>query len=133
MIPAENESLRVERAHSVTLFIAGQTGFRGFDQPPDKPAADIARDVKTQLSKRQTIRSFSAESVNLGGTLSQLPTDEWLKQSPDDPALHALYFLYGRYLRIPNSRPGTQAANSARYLERSIRPPWSFKLHRLAD
>jgi alpha-L-fucosidase 2 len=135
----EGDSLRVKGADSVTIFIAGQTGFRGFDRLPDKSAADIGRNTEKQIvvagakSYMQLRDSHVAEhqkyfrrvSLHLGGATSGLPTDEWLKQSPADPALHALYFQYGRYLLIASSRPGTQAANLQGIWNESIRPPWS--------
>jgi alpha-L-fucosidase 2 len=138
-VSAENESLRVEHADSVTLLIAAQTGFRGFDRLPDKPAAEIGNTAKKQIdaaaarTHKQLLNDHLAEhrklfrrvSLNLGGTPADLPTDQWLKQSPDDAALHELYFQYGRYLLIASSRPGTQAANLQGIWNESIRPPWS--------
>ena len=138
-ISAEGSLLRVEGADSVTMYIAGQTGFRGVDRMPDKPAEEISRDGEQQITAamarayKQLLNRhvvdyqefFRRVSIQLGGTPSDLPTDEWLKRSPEDPALHALYFQYGRYLLIASSRPGTQAANLQGIWNESIRPPWS--------
>ena len=52
-----------------------------------------------------------------------------MKRSPEDPALHALYFQYGRYLLIASSRPGTQAANLQGYLERIDSSAVEFELY----
>ncbi len=138
-VSADRDALRVEHANLVTLFIGGQTGFRDFDRMPDKSEAEIARDCERQVSAamarsyKQLLERHLADhqklfrrvSIYLGGIPSDLPTDEWLKRSPEHAALHALYFQYGRYLLIASSRPGTQAANLQGIWNESIRPPWS--------
>src|SRR5205085_2259430 len=72
---------------------------------------------------------FRRVSLDLGQTnAATLPTDERLKNfrsQPDDQALLALYFQYGRYLLIASSRPGTQPANLQGIWNDQIRPPWS--------
>ncbi len=126
-----------ENPNVATLFVAAATGYRGFDQMPDgpvdcrpvlkavadKPYAQIRAD---HIADHQKL--FRRVSIDLGKGRSNLPTDERLKayqSSPDDPALLALYFQYGRYLLISSSRPGSQPANLQGIWNDQVRPPWS--------
>ena len=45
--------MRAEGARAVTLWIAGITGYRGFDQAPDGSAADIAAVCRSRLEDAQ--------------------------------------------------------------------------------
>jgi alpha-L-fucosidase 2 len=127
----------VEGADAVTLFIAAATGYRGFDQMPDgpvdcrpvldavanKPYAQVRAD---HVADHQKL--FRRVTIDLGRGRPELPTDERLKAfqaNPDDPALLALYFQYGRYLLIASSRPGSQPANLQGIWNDQVRPPWS--------
>jgi alpha-L-fucosidase 2 len=137
---ADGERLHVSGANAVTLLIASATGFRGYDQTPDKPAAALSDECRkrvdaasalpyAQLKKRHVAdhqRLFRRVSLDLGRG-SALPTDERLKNLKDnpDPQLLALYFQYGRYLLIASSRPGTQPANLQGIWNEQVRPPWS--------
>ena len=51
------------------------------------------------------------------------------KDHPEDIALSALLFQYGRYLLISSSRPGTQPANLQGIWNAELVPPWvAFKI-----
>jgi alpha-L-fucosidase 2 len=141
-VSIDNGVLQVTGASSATLLIAAATGFRGFDQQPDLPAAAISDkcakvlDVAAKrpfaklradhIADHQTL--FRRVALDLGGqSSSALPTDERLArlETNPDPHLAALYFQYGRYLLIASSRPGTQPANLQGIWSYEVRPPWS--------
>ncbi|MGA3190524.1 MAG: glycoside hydrolase family 95 protein, partial [Bryobacteraceae bacterium] len=134
---ADGASLRVEGADCVTLFIAAGTGYRGFDQMPDgpvdcRPALDAAVKKPYAQIRGEHIaehqKLFQRVTIDLGRGRADLPTEERLKAfqaGPDDPALLALYFQYGRYLLIASSRPGSQPANLQGIWNDQVRPPWS--------
>jgi alpha-L-fucosidase 2 len=135
-------SLKIENATEVFLFIGVATGFRGFDQLPDTPLAqviasaakpaDAAKNVPYLSLKRRHIEDhrklFRRVSLELGGDeAAAQPTDERVDgfDTKPDNALLALYFHYGRYLLIASSRPGTQPANLQGIWNAELRPPWS--------
>lgn len=134
--------IRVIGAGSVTLLLAAETGFLGFDQDParsgNKPAelseariTEAARLGYDRLKERHLddyAARFSKVTLELGGPdRSDIPTDvriQAVKTGMDDPGLAALFFQYGRYLLLASSRPGTQPANLQGIWNESIRPPW---------
>ncbi len=134
---ADGSSLAIEGADAVTLYIAAATGYRGYDQMPDGPVdcrpvlERVATKSYAQIRAEHIAdhqRLFRRVSIDLGKGRTNLPTDERLKayqSSPDDPALLALYFQYGRYLLISSSRPGSQPANLQGIWNDQVRPPWS--------
>jgi alpha-L-fucosidase 2 len=61
-----------------------------------------------------------------------VPTDRHLadlKAGKPDPALEALYFLYGRYLLMSCSVPGGLPANLQGLWNEELHPPWSADFH----
>ena len=138
----DGESLRIEGARAVTLFIAAATGYRGYDRDPAGSAAEIQGVCRDRINAARkklyaTLRAahiadhqelFRRVSLTLPGTAAaSLPTDLRLRAFADqpDPDLAALYFQYGRYLLIASSREGSQPANLQGIWNESIRPPWS--------
>ncbi len=137
----ETNSISVADADEVMLLFTAATGFRGFDQQPDLPAAAIAQRcgqaldaavTKTYAALRASQiadhqRLFRRVALDLGRQPLDQPTDERLKAvgAVADPRLLALYFQYGRYLLICSSRPGTQPANLQGVWNQEVRPPWS--------
>lgn len=140
-VRAESGStLRVTGATELILLIAAATGFRGFDQIPDRPAGEISEICEAVLAKaaRKTYQLIKRDHiadhqkyfrrVRLDvGTPDARATNERLQGFPTDrnPSLAALYFQYGRYLLLSSSRPGTQPANLQGIWNDQIRPPWS--------
>ncbi|MDD9269188.1 glycoside hydrolase family 95 protein [Paenibacillus sp. GCM10023248] len=134
--------IRVIGAGTVTLLLAAETGFCGFDQDPagagDKPAeasearlAHAASLGYERLKERHLAdhaAQFGKVSLKLDGPdRSELPTDvriQAVRSGTEDPGLAALFFQYGRYLLLASSRPGTQPANLQGIWNESIRPPW---------
>jgi alpha-L-fucosidase 2 len=134
--------LGVEGANAATLLISAATSFNGFDRMPGSQGRDevalarahldaASRFTYPQLYERHLndYRSiFHRVSLDLGHSPApQLPTDERLRRyhHQPDPALEALLFLYGRYLLIASSRPGSQPANLQGIWNHQVRPPWS--------
>jgi alpha-L-fucosidase 2 len=89
------------------------------EQATAKPYADL---LAAHLADYQKL--FQRVTLDLGPTADpSLPTNERL-QHPDDPALAALYFQFGRYLLISSSRPGNLPANLQGLWNDSFTPPW---------
>ena len=142
-VTAARDSLRVERATSVTLVLAAATGFRGFDELPDKSADQIhtrclqmlngatgkssyGRLRYTHVAEHRSL--FRRVAVDLPATqASALPTAERLARNKEqaDPSLAALYYQFGRYLLIASSRRGSQPANLQGIWNESQMAPWS--------
>ena len=143
--PAEG-ALRVEGANAVTILLAAATGFRGYGNPPDLPASELAArnnrrlDAAAKKPYRRLLadhvadhqRLFRRVSLDLGPSPSAaLPTGDRLEaaRKTPDPGLAALHFQFGRYLLIASSRPGSQPANLQGIWNDEVRPPWSCELH----
>ncbi len=134
----EDGALVVREANSVTLLLAAATDYRGKD-----PAATCKEQVDAASKKSfaelrdahiaDYQRLFHRVSLDLGRTkTADLPTDERLetmKTSPDDAALMALYFQFGRYLLISSSRPGGMPANLQGLWCDNIQSPWNCDYH----
>ncbi|MEV1173434.1 glycoside hydrolase N-terminal domain-containing protein [Nonomuraea sp. NPDC049784] len=80
-------------------------------------------------------RLFDRVKLDLGQTTPKIPTDELRRNysggaSPDDRALEALFFAYGRYLLISSSRENDiLPANLQGVWNNSTSPPWSADYH----
>ncbi|WP_379533611.1 glycosyl hydrolase family 95 catalytic domain-containing protein [Nonomuraea purpurea] len=78
---------------------------------------------------------FDRVRLDLGQTAPRIPTDQLRKNytggaSPDDRALEALFFAYGRYLLISSSRENDLLpANLQGVWNNSTSPPWSADYH----
>lgn len=138
-ISNKDGALTIKGADSVTLFIAGATGFGGED-PEKRCAATVAKAAARSYDELKSEhiadyqRYFHRVSLDLGGSgaeVASLPTDERLervKQQPD-PGLETLLFQFGRYLLIGSSRPGTMPANLQGLWAEGMKPPWNADYH----
>lgn len=77
---------------------------------------------------------FDRVSLDIGQSAPDLPTDRLLAaytggDSPDDRALEALHFQYGRYLLIASSRPGGLPSHLQGAWNESPAPPWNADYH----
>ncbi|MFC0113902.1 glycoside hydrolase family 95 protein [Kibdelosporangium aridum] len=76
---------------------------------------------------------FGRVSLNLGGRMPDVPTDDVLaaygKDTAADRALEQLFFAYGRYLLIASSRPGSLPANLQGVWNVLEAPPWQADYH----
>ena len=134
-------TVSVKGADAATLLIAAATGYKRYDDVSGNPEA-LTRDTLTRAEKKSYAdlrsahatehqRLFRRVTLDLGHSdAEKLPTDERIRQvekGPDDPALAALYFQFGRYLLISCSRPGTQPANLQGLWNDQMVPPWECK------
>ncbi len=141
-IVARDSQLHIENANECLLLISAATGYRGYDQIPDRPAARIIEDAQARISNAarkswQQIHDahvadhrtlFRRVGLTLGDpTPDSRPLPRRIAAVTDhaDPALLALYFHFGRYLLIASSRPGTQPANLQGIWNYQVRAPWS--------
>ena len=141
-ITADGNRLSFHDATACTIVLTAATGYRGFDQKPDKPQAQINARAMQQLdgalTKSYSVlrerhitdyrKLFDRVSLRLGpDAAASKPTNVRLNNfaTSPDPSLLALYFQYGRYLLISSSRPGTQPANLQGIWNYQVQPPWS--------
>ncbi len=139
-IAAGTNTLSVEGADSVTLFIAAATSYKNYQDVSGNPEAVVKKQIAAAAKKSfKTLiaahiaehqRLFRRVELNLGdSSATNLSTDERIKKFADgnDPQLAALYYQFGRYLLICCSRPGTQPANLQGIWNDSMNPPWGSK------
>jgi alpha-L-fucosidase 2 len=138
--------LDVQGAAAVTILLAAETSYRGWDTPPGRdPAELVARCLATldaagrygadELAERH-VRDHAALYGRVTLTLDAPPIDARptdarlarVRAGAADPGLAALLFAYGRYLLIASSRPGTQPANLQGIWNPEVRPDWSGNL-----
>ena len=134
-------SISVRDADEATLLIAAATSFKRYDDVSGDPEA-ITRKTLDRAAKKsfdallkahvaEHQRLFHRVALDLGHSdAEKLPTDARIRQvgkGPDDPALAALYFQFGRYLLISCSRPGTQPATLQGLWNDQMTPPWDSK------
>jgi len=141
-ISANEDRLLIRGATACTVVLTATTGYRGYEQKPDTPQAQVNEHVSRQLdtalkqnysSLRQRHEAdyrklFDRVSLRLGtNPAASQSTDQRLAgfATAPDPSLLALYFHYGRYLLISSSRFGTQAANLQGIWNYQVQPPWS--------
>lgn len=142
-VKTDGNSIVVDSANSVTVFLVAATSFKDFQDISDDPAKKCAHDLdgiakksfealrRAQLADYREL--FGRVSLNLGRTArADLPTDKRLEMVKaeglnGDPALAALYFQYGRYLLMSSSRPGGQPANLQGLWNEELNPPWESK------
>jgi alpha-L-fucosidase 2 len=137
--------LHVAGADSVTILLAMATFHEA-----EKTGGDVSRAASARLDaaiKRTggdyaKLRAdhvaahralFERVHLRLGNDArADMPTDRRLaalKAGTPDPALEALYFLYGRYLLMSGSMPGGPPVNLQGLWNEDIRPPWDSDFH----
>ncbi len=135
-----DNDLTVQNADEVLLVLKAKTSFRGPTQTPGRDERKLISECVAELARRrdpfEKARAahvkdhqslFRRVALNLGGTASEKTTVERIRSFPTDgdPSLASLLFMFGRYLLIASSRPGTQAANLQGIWNDEVRPPWS--------
>jgi alpha-L-fucosidase 2 len=144
-VTATPEGLSVEGADAVTLVLTAGTSFRLHypDFKGEDPGEPCRRRMAAAAGKPHALlrqahiaahqRLFRRVELDLGGPdRSATPTDARLaamQAGGDDPQLLALYFQYGRYLLMSNSRPGTVPANLQGLWAEGLQPPWQADYH----
>ena len=142
-VRAEGESIVVDGAKEVTLFIVDATSFNGYDKDPVKEGKPYKALADARLKHLASIpypklwhrhvkdyqSLYNRVKLSLGSGNDKRPTDvqlrEYIDESCFNPELEALYFQYGRYLLISCSRTPNVPANLQGLWNESILPPWS--------
>lgn len=136
-----DQQIGFQKADSVTFALAGHTNFVNYNDVSADPGKRCEEALAKLAGKsfeelREAHRKdhqalFGRVSINLGtSAAAKNPTDQRikeLKKEPNDPALMALLFQYGRYLLIASSRPGSQPANLQGIWNDSLKPAWDSK------
>ncbi len=146
-VKAVGNTLRIENADEVTLYVAAATNYMGFaGRRSADPLAATSADLTKAMAKGYDAlladhikdhRSwFDRVSLHLGDAdaakAGERTTDQRLEdfsKGKADPALAALYFNYGRYLLIGSSRPGGLPANLQGIWAEEIQTPWNGDWH----
>jgi len=132
------DSIKVEKANSVTIYITGATDYSGAD-----PSYVTARQMDAVISQQYSdIRKahiddyqslFKRVDLDLGlGDGNYFTTDARIVAMQNgyvDTDLIELYYQFGRYLLISSSRPGGLPANLQGIWADGLRPPWSADYH----
>lgn len=146
-VKAAGNTLRIENADEVTLYIAAGTNYMGFagrrtSQPLTATKLDLTRamakgydalladHIKDHRSwfDRVSLQLGDDSSAKVGEKTTDQRLDDFSK-GQSDPALAALYFNYGRYLLIGSSRPGGLPANLQGIWAEEIQTPWNGDWH----
>ena len=132
------DSIRVEKADAVTIYLTAATDYFGKD--PAVITSDQMEAVTKQSFndiKKDHISDyqyfFRRVSLELGsGDGKYFTTDSRitaLQNGYEDPDLIELYYQFGRYLLISSSRPGDLPANLQGIWADGLRVPWSADYH----
>jgi len=118
--------VRVEKADSVTIILAGATNYKNWNELGADPdarcegylhaaaARSFAELKRRHLADYQPLFRACALDLGTNAAASQDATTrlEQLRKGGTDPLFTAQYFQYGRYLLLAASRPGTLAFNN---------------------
>ncbi|MBV9125053.1 MAG: glycoside hydrolase family 95 protein [Planctomycetes bacterium] len=139
-LTAEDDSIHVQGADSLTVRLVAATNFKDFRDRTADPSARCRELLAGAASKplKQIERDHRADyqalfgrvTLDLGRTeAAREPTNVRLAHfhQGHDPDLAALVFQYGRYLLISSSRPGGQPANLQGIWNEALNPPWDSK------
>ena len=134
------DTLIVKNAKELTLYYAIRTSFNGFDRHPVlegvSPVPLLEKDFSCTEKSYTALRTehlveyqnyYDRVRLFLGEEDDERDLRQRLldfKDHPEDIALSALLFQYGRYLLIASSRPGTQPANLQGIWNAELVPPW---------
>ena len=135
---SSGDSVRVEKANSVIIFLTAATDYFGIDPEmvtKEQSASVIKRPYdeirKDHLSDYHSF--FDRVDLDLGsGDGHYFATDARIKAMQNgyiDTDLIELYYQFGRYLLICSSRPGGLPANLQGIWAHGLNPPWSADYH----
>jgi alpha-L-fucosidase 2 len=132
------DSIKVEKANSVTIYLTAGTDYFGTD-PSEFTKTQIAsvenqpfdNILKNHVTDYQSL--FKRVEIDLGsGYGNYFPTDARIaamQNGYNDPDLIELCYQFGRYLLISSSRPGSLPANLQGIWVDGMNPPWSADYH----
>jgi len=132
------DSIRVEKANSVTIFITAATDYFGEDpsiitrNQIDAIMSHQFEDIKkSHVTDYQSF--FNRVKLDLGSSDGNYFTTDArivaMQNGYVDTDLIELYYQFGRYLLISSSRPGNLPANLQGIWADGLRPPWSADYH----
>lgn len=139
----EGDTVVVDGAQTVTIYLVNATSFNGYDRDPVKQGKPYQRLADARLRhlsgvayeelRRRHVadyqKLFNRVTLTLGNHTDDRPTDVQLREYVDEnrfnPELEALYFQFGRYLLISCSRTPNVPANLQGLWNESMLPPWS--------
>ena len=142
-ITAVNNTLQVNGASEVLIYLTEATSFNGFNKSPGLKGKDPAVEANASLlaASQKTYKQlkqrhiadyqhlFKRVSFNLGvdAAMVKQSTDQRLRNlsvANPDKQLQTLYYQFGRYLLIASSRPGSAPANLQGIWNDQVSPPW---------
>ncbi|MCX6325123.1 MAG: glycoside hydrolase family 95 protein [Bacteroidia bacterium] len=132
------DSIRIDRANSVTIFLTGATNYYGGDpEQITKTQIEGVINQKYEDLKNAHLKDyqsfFKRVDLDLGsGDGNYFTTDARIAAMQNgyvDTDLIELYYQFGRYLLICSSRPGNLPANLQGIWADGLRPPWSADYH----
>jgi alpha-L-fucosidase 2 len=132
------DSISVEKADSVTIFLTAATDYSGGDpsiisktQMEAAITQHYAEIKKAHVADYQSF--FKRVDLDLGSSDGNYFTTDAriaaLQNGYADTDLIELYYQFGRYLLISSSRPGGLPANLQGLWADGLRPPWSADYH----
>ena len=137
-ITSGGDSIKVEKANSVTVYLTAATDYSGKD-PASVTSAQMEAVVRRSYSdiKKDHISDyqsfFKRVSLDLGSSDGNYFTTDAritaMQNGYVDTDLLELYYQFGRYLLISSSRPGDLPANLQGIWADGLRPPWSADYH----
>jgi alpha-L-fucosidase 2 len=137
-ISSGGDSIRVEKANSVTIFLTAATDYFGADPLITTSTRMNAVEnqqypeiIKTHIADYQSF--FKRVDLDLGTSDGNYFTTDAritaMQNGYVDTDLIELYYQFGRYLLISSSRPGDLPANLQGIWADGLRPPWSADYH----
>jgi alpha-L-fucosidase 2 len=132
------DSIRVEKANSVTIFLTAATDYFGKDpsvvsvnQMENVAKRSFSDIIKDHIADYQYF--FNRVSLDLGSSDGNYFTTDArltaMQNGYPDTDLIELYYQFGRYLLISSSRPGDLPANLQGIWADGLRVPWSADYH----
>ncbi len=137
-IKSGGDSIRVEKANAVTIFLAAATDYSGKDPKTVSEAqlSSVAGKNYVEIKKNHIAdyqALFKRVDIDLGTSDGNYFTTDAriaaMQNGYVDTDLLELYYQFGRYLLISSSRPGGLPANLQGIWADGLRPPWSADYH----
>ena len=137
-IVSGGDSIRIEKANSVLIFLTAATDYFGNDPAviSGSQLNDVSKRSYSDIRKDHIAdyqKYFKRVSLDLGsGDGNYFTTDARITAMQNgyvDTDLIELYYQFGRYLLISSSRPGDLPANLQGIWADGLNPPWSADYH----
>lgn len=137
----EDQSITIEDATSIRLYISIASNFKNYKQLGSDPFKEATERLQKAMSKDYQLafqqhktaynKQFNRFQLHLGSVNNeqQQPISTRIENfaRTQDPALVTLLAQFGRYLLICSSQPGGQPANLQGIWNRSMQPAWDSK------